>query len=101
MLSHHGQVAEMLTDLAASLRGLQRQPFTAGLLASLAGPEAAIMGAIAGRGEQTCLVKFLPLTHLYVPVRQERCIKLDLHGFFYCSESGTFSNLKKKKKTSI
>lgn len=82
MLSHHGQVAEMLTDLAASLRGLQRQPFTAGLLASLAGPEAAIMGAIAGRGEQTCLVKFLPLTHLYVPVGQERCIKLDLHGFF-------------------
>lgn len=60
----------MLTDLAASLRGLQRQPFPAGLLASLTGPQAAVVGAIAGRGEQTCLVKFLPLAHLYVPVGQ-------------------------------
>lgn len=28
------------------------------------------MGAVAGSGVQTRLVKFLPLTHLYVPVLQ-------------------------------
>lgn len=61
-LSHHGQVAEVLTDLAASLRGLQCQPFTAGLFTSLPGAEVAVVGAVAGGGQQTGLVKFLPLT---------------------------------------
>ena len=37
------------------------------------------MGAVARRGEQTCLVKFLPLTHLYVPAGPERHVKLDLY----------------------
>lgn len=60
--SHHGQVAKVLTDLAASLRGLQRQPFTAGLFPSLAGAEVPVVGAVASRGQQTGLVKFLPLT---------------------------------------
>lgn len=82
LCSHHGQIAEMLTDLAASLWGLQCQPFPAGLLASLSGPQAAVEGAIAGRGVQTCLVEFMPLAHLYVPFGQERCslsyIKLDV-----------------------
>lgn len=57
----------MLADLAASLRGLQRQPLAAGLLASLSGAQAAVVGAVAGRGEQARFVKFLPLAHLYVP----------------------------------
>lgn len=64
---HHGQVAEVLADLAASLRRLQRQPLSTRLLASLPGGKAAVVGAVAGRGEQARLVKFLPLAHLYVP----------------------------------
>lgn len=71
LCAHHGQVAEMLTDLAASLGGLKGQPFPSRLLASLHGAQAAVMGAVAGGGEQTRLVKFLSLAHLYVPVGQE------------------------------
>lgn len=77
----------MLTDLAASLWGLQCQPFPAGLLATFTGPQAAVMGAVAGRGEQTCLVKFLPLAHLYVPVGQRKMlVRLDVF-FFYWKKS--------------
>lgn len=64
---HHGQVAEVLADLAASLRRLQRQPLATRLLASLRGGQAAVVGAVAGRGQQARLVEFLPLAHLYVP----------------------------------
>lgn len=43
------------------------------------------MGAVAGRGEQTCLVKFLPLAHLYVPVGQRKMlVRLDV--FFFLLE---------------
>jgi len=73
--SHHGQVAQVLADLAASLGRLQRQPFPAGLLAPLPRAQAAVVGAVAGRGQQAGVVELLSLAHLYVPIGQESMLQ--------------------------
>lgn len=66
--AHHGQVAQVLTDLTPPLRGLQLQPLPR-LFLPVGRGTAALVAAVAGGGMEAGLEQLPPLPQLRVPVQ--------------------------------